>query len=282
MRKFLLNLFWTAFLPILCASSQAIAFSYEYVTDGCYTSIHILIVDPKTERIQPVKAVGRETVLALALRYGASAAINGGFWKLDGTPAGILKIDNHWHGTPTKPRGAIGWSNSSGEVLFDRVLTSCDLTVCPDEAEIEVVPISDLSYAVSEGWNCVEHIVGGAPLLIRAGNLVEDYSSEQILESFYLKRHPRTAVGVREDGNWVIVVVDGRMEGCFGGATMKELTELMLKLKCVAALNLDGGGSSTLVVEGSVINMSCGTFLENGGQVEAVSDALLIYTTLKI
>lgn len=57
---------------------------------------------------------------------------------------------------------------------------------------------------------------------------------------------------------------------------MKELAELMLKLKCVAALNLDGGGSSTLVVEGSVINMSCGTFLENGGQVEAVSDALLI------
>lgn len=62
----------------------------------------------------------RETVSTLAKRYGAAAAINGGFWKLNGTPAGALKISHQWLGTPTKPRGAIEWSTNNHKVLIDR------------------------------------------------------------------------------------------------------------------------------------------------------------------
>lgn len=53
----------------------------------------------------------------------------------------------------------------------------------------------------------------------------------------------------------------------------------MLNLGCIEALNLDGGGSSTMVVEGIVINDPCGELKEDGKQVEAVSDAILIFPT---
>ena len=51
----------------------------------------------------------------------------------------------------------------------------------------------------------------------------------------------------------------------------------MLDLGCIEALNLDGGGSSTMVVEGKVINEPSGKIEEDGKWVEAVSDAILIF-----
>jgi exopolysaccharide biosynthesis protein len=271
------------FLWIACIPSEIRGFSYEYISDGYFTSVHVLTVDPKEHVILPVKASGeeiaRETVALLAKSYGASAAVNGGFWKANGTPAGILKINCLWYGTPIKPRGAIGWSLGGQKVLIDRVLTNYHLKDCPDGSEIEVIPISTPPHTTSEEWKELEHIVGGTPVLVRNGNIIEDYSPEQTLESFLVKKHPRTAVGIRDGGEWVFVVVDGRFYGFLGGMTIKELAELMLELGCIEALNLDGGGSSTMVVEGVVINDPCGALREDGKQVEAVSDAILIFST---
>lgn len=270
-------------LWITCVSTELTGYSYDYLSNGYFTSIHVLTVDPKEHVILPVKASGkinRETVLTLANRYGALAAINGGFWKQNGDPAGILKIDNIWLGTPIKPRGAIGWTLNGQHTLIDQVLTNYDLHDCLDENEIEVIPVSNPPHSTSKEWKGLEHIVGGTPVLIRNGNLVEDYSSEQTLKSFLVKRHPRTAVGIRDNGEWVFVVVDGRSYGFFGGMTIQELAELMLELGCIEALNLDSGSSSTMVIEGSVINDPCGIILEEGKQVEAISDAILIIPIL--
>lgn len=269
------------FLWILCISFDANGFSYEYLSDGQFVSIHILTVDPKEHMILPVRASGddvkRETVSILAKRYGATAAINGGFWKSNGNSTGILKIDHHWYGTPIKPRGAIGWSLNGQKVIIDRVLTNFQLHNCPDDKAIEVMPARNLSHTSAEEWEVLEHIVGGTPILICKGNLIDDYSCEQTLESFLINRHPRTAVGLKDDGKWVFVVVDGRFLGCFGGMTMKQLAELMLDLGCIEALNLDGGGSSTLVIDNTVVNEPCGDILEDGKNVRAVSDAILIF-----
>ena len=263
-----------------CPSSKAIAFSYECVSSGNFTLIHILIVDPKENEIKAARAQGdsipRETVAAISMRHNALAAINGGFWKLDGRPAGILKIDHHWYGTPLKPRGAIGWSDGGNTVIIDRVLTNFDLKDCPDENLIVIYPVSSPPCTSTEQWQSMDHVVGGTPVLISKGNLVSDYSPEQTLQSFLTNKHPRTAVGIRENGEWIFVVADGRFNGFLGGMTMKELAEFMLGLNCVEALNLDGGGSSTLVIEGEVINSPCGNLIENGKHVKAVSDAILI------
>lgn len=93
-----------------------------------------------------VKATGdhvaRETVAFLANRYGAVAAVNGGFWNRSGEPAGILKINDYWYGTPSKPRCAIGWLSNGQQVLIDRLLTNYHLNDIESDAEIEVIPAS--------------------------------------------------------------------------------------------------------------------------------------------
>ena len=58
---------------------------------------------------------------------------------------------------------------------------------------------------------------------------------------------------------------------------IKEISYLMLDQGCTKALNLDGGGSSTMLIEGSVVNQPHGKILEDGKYVEAVSDAILIF-----
>lgn len=271
------------FLFIFYTPFDVNGISYEYFSNGYFTSVHVLIVDPNEHAIIPVKAsednINRETVLTLSKRYGAIAAVNGGFWKQNGSPAGVLKINHYWHGTPIKPRGAIGWSINNHKVLIDRILTNYQLNDCPNGNEIEVIPMSIPPNTTPEEWKKLEHIVGGTPVLVSRGTIIEDYSSEQTLESFLVKKHPRTAVGIRDTGEWVFVVVDGDFYGFLSGMTMKELAKLMLELGCVEALNLDGGSSSTMVIEGIVINEPRGKIQEFEKQVEAVSDAILILPT---
>ena len=163
------------------------------------------------------------------------------------------------------------------QVLIDQVLTNYSLKECEDPSKIEVIPVSNPPHTSLEDWKGIEHIVGGTPVLVTGSSLIEDYTSEQTLESFLIHKHPRTAVGIRENGEWVFVVVDGRFNGFLGGMTIAEMANLMLELRCVEALNLDGGGSSTMVIEGTAINEPCGEIQEEGKLVEAVSDAILIF-----
>lgn len=80
------------------------------------------------------------------------------------------------------------------------------------------------------------------PMLVRDGRSVE-YDSE---DSFYARRHPRTLIGKRADGTVVMAVIDGRFKGEADGATIAETAYIARQLGLVDALNLDGGGSSTL------------------------------------
>jgi hypothetical protein len=94
----------------------------------------------------------------------------------------------------------------------------------------------------------VREMVGGHPRLLRAGEVVENTGS------FATTRHPRSAVGWRADGTLLFVVVDGRQAGYSAGMSLAELTDLFQQLGAVEALNLDGGGSTALVVRGAVAN----------------------------
>ena len=66
-------------------------------------------------------------------------------------------------------------------------------------------------------------------------------------------RNPRTAIGYTADNNLVLVAVDGR-EGSSIGMTLNELARFMQSIGCVGAINLDGGGSTVMYVNGSVVN----------------------------
>ncbi len=67
-------------------------------------------------------------------------------------------------------------------------------------------------------------------------------------------RVPRTAVGVKEDGTVVFLVADGRQKGLSDGLTGKELGQKLLDLGVKDAVNLDGGASSEMIIEGNIVN----------------------------
>jgi len=87
-----------------------------------------------------------------------------------------------------------------------------------------------------------ENIMVSGPLLI-LDNVAEKLDSI----SFNKTRHPRTALGIKPNGNVILLTVDGRQENS-SGMSLFELTKVMKWLGCASAINLDGGGSTTLWV----------------------------------
>ncbi len=85
--------------------------------------------------------------------------------------------------------------------------------------------------------------------------LVENSQASPPSEKFMTVRHPRTALGLKKDGMLVILVADGRREAALG-FTGPEMSEILLAESVVNAINLDGGGSTTLYIkaEGGVQN----------------------------
>lgn len=93
----------------------------------------------------------------------------------------------------------------------------------------------------------------GANEVLVSGGLINDAPLD-VPGDYAQGRQPRTAVGVTPDNRLVIVEVDGRLPGWSAGMTLRQLATTMRDLGVVEAVNLDGGGSSTFVLNGLVIN----------------------------
>lgn len=93
--------------------------------------------------------------------------------------------------------------------------------------------------------------VGGGPILLQNGDI--KITNEEELK-FYGKaindKHPRTAMGYTKDSKLIVLVVEGRNPGIAEGASLNQLAEIFKELGCWEALNLDGGGSSCMLVNG--------------------------------
>jgi hypothetical protein len=100
--------------------------------------------------------------------------------------------------------------------------------------------------------------LSGGPLLVRNGKRQKIRASIEDPYEFssMLERHPRTAFGWNADW-FFLVVVDGRQRDVSDGMTLDELAKCLVELGCDEALNLDGGGSSTLWFKGEVRNSPC-------------------------
>ncbi|MCX7610839.1 MAG: phosphodiester glycosidase family protein [Ignavibacterium sp.] len=102
----------------------------------------------------------------------------------------------------------------------------------------------------------VTALIGGGPRLLINGSKPSTFVGfEGFSSDFVNTRHPRTAVGFNQDSTKVyFVVVDGRQSNLSVGMTLDELADLMLSIGCKNAVNLDGGGSSTMVIHNQVVN----------------------------
>jgi hypothetical protein len=103
-------------------------------------------------------------------------------------------------------------------------------------------------------WERASGALGAGPLLLAGGRRALDPARESISRVFTEARHPRTAVAARVDGSLLFVTVDGRAPDSSVGMTLAELTDFLLSLGASDAVNLDGGGSTTMVVRGETIN----------------------------
>jgi hypothetical protein len=138
----------------------------------------------------------------------------------------------------------------------------------PDAALVtDLLPGEPVQLSWSLGWPDVLDAIGGSPVLVQGGAVVE--SAVNGTDGFS-RRNPRTAVGHRADGTVLLVTVSGRGADGSVGMTLRELAALFVRLGASDALNLDGGGSTTMVIGGELQNVP------SDGLERAVSSALVL------
>ena len=213
---------------------------------------------------------GVSTNSEIGSKFGATVVINGGYFFRGKSPmrhVGLLKSNDSLYEPASKSvyrdnikyktnRGAFGiyhdnsvdiaWASTRNDSIFR---WSYPFENRPGKP-------ASINYNFSKFWNVKEAIHAG-PILLR--NTEVNVSSEQ--EVFFNTPvdgvQPRSAIGYKKNGDVVMMVVDGRQVDS-RGAYLKELAMLMKQFGCQEALNLDGGGSSSLFVNGKLINNPIG------------------------
>ncbi len=125
----------------------------------------------------------------------------------------------------------------------------------------------DVQIGTNPKWKDVKHIISGGPYLVKDSEIFIDMTAEKL--QAIGGRNPRTAIGYTQDNDLILIAADGR-EGSSIGLTLYELASLMKSLGCINAINLDGGGSTVMYVNGQIVNKPAQT----GGI--ALSNALVI------
>ena len=120
-------------------------------------------------------------------------------------------------------------------------------------------------------WSEVKEAVSGGPYLIMNGEIYVDHEKQKFKFAAKDTFAPRSAIGLDKNEKLFLITVDGRKPGYSVGLTLKELAEILKKLDLKEAINLDGGGSTTLVADGGIIN----TLSER--HERKISNALLIF-----
>ncbi|MEP6590124.1 MAG: phosphodiester glycosidase family protein [Gemmatimonadota bacterium] len=134
---------------------------------------------------------------------------------------------------------------------------------------------SELRYSMSTAPDrgAIRELVGGLPRLVIHGRGLADTALAEAegTNASLRQRHPRSALGFSRDSSTLILVtVDGRQPSS-AGMDLAELSGLMLRLGAWEALNLDGGGSTTLLVAGAVVNRP-----SDAGGPRPIGNALLV------
>lgn len=183
---------------------------------------------------------GRIPVTTLARRAGSSlvAAVNGDFFTPEDLPLGVEASGGEIRGRSTRP--VFAWRPGNGPWIGSL------------EWDGDSIRVGEWAFPAEEPDPRIE-ILGGYPTLLRDGDWVGDLQQTD-RPAFSTQRHPRTALGLDPTlGRAWLVVVDGRGASS-EGMTLPELADLLKSLGAREALNLDGGGSSVMVVRGETVN----------------------------
>jgi exopolysaccharide biosynthesis protein len=227
---------------------------------------------------------GRETASSFAHDTEACVVLNGGYFIMDASPArhvGLLQVDDSLYQPPTASvrRGEDRFRTARSAIGFtDDDSIDVAWVARRDDGLVEVLDppghspgLPDtLDLTDARSWHYRDAVAAG-PSLVSDGAVRVTVDEEVFFGTTIPDVHPRSAAGYTASGDLVLLVVDGRQMGS-RGTDLHSLAEIMAELGCVEALNLDGGGSSTLVVDGVRLNRPVGGSIERG-----VMSALTVY-----
>jgi len=188
-------------------------------------------------------------------KRGLTSKTNEGALEISVRDGKVVAVGNG--NLPIPPGGYLLFAHGTKKELLQGL--------APDSlVQVEVALTTDW---LSQG---VVHILSGGPRLVKGGQAFITGQQEKFRPDITQGRAPRSALGLTADQKLLLVAVSGRQPSRSVGLTLDELAQLMIKQGAVEAMNLDGGGSSTLLVQGQVVN------LPSDGQERKISNALVI------
>lgn len=179
----------------------------------------------------------------------------------------ILAINGDYYGAQEK-----GYVIRNGRLYRSTASGGSEDLVIYKDGSFEIINESEVTAEQLVANGAVQTLSFG-PALVENGNISVD-SDDEVGRA--MASNPRTAIGIKSDGTYIFVVSDGRSDES-EGFSLLQLAEFMKSLGAETAYNLDGGGSSTMVFKGSVVNTPTGGGIGNGsGSERKVSDIVYI------
>ena len=229
---------------------KSVRYQYEHLDQPVPQKIYAAFIDLTDPKVQvrvsrggddPDGAGKWETTLMqptkVADREGFDVVINGDFFThLNGKDAeGAAALKQFGGGTPAMVEGpAVTDGKLWGPADKPQAVFMIDGRGKPVVRELKDPPAD------------AKQVIAGRHVLVKDGQNVAPPPEQS---PFAKGPHPRTAVGIRDDGKTlVLVVIDGRQKGQAVGMSLKDEADVMLKFGCTDAINLDGGGSSVLAI----------------------------------
>ncbi len=215
--------------------ADGVEYRFRYYVDkeGKPVNAYVLIVEPGKAQVingtpngSTVLNSGRATTIG-----AAKAAEKQGYRVLAGVNADFFRIDSDYTPQGLCIKNGIVMSDNTNHPYF---------AVTKDGKYL----IAESNTIYDNSGNLLE-AVGGRYIILKNGSMHQVGYDEE----FGYTRHPRTAVGYDKEGRLYLVVVDGRQPSISNGASLTDLAIILLDLGATDALNLDGGGSSSFILE---------------------------------
>jgi len=216
--------------------------SHTILDDSVPQNINVFRVNLKKRKIAISYDPLKNTAVSKQVSgTDAIAAVNGGFFDFrNGGTVTYLKSAGRIADKDTAKK----WSRNSN--INGAVMIKSGARVFIDKA---------MPNSWYDAHNEYEDVLLTGPLMVKGRNKVSLPST-----SLTINIHPRTAIGIRNHRRVILVTLDGRTNEAFG-MTIDELADLMKLLGCHDAVNLDGGGSTTMWIRGKpfngIVNMPC-------------------------
>jgi hypothetical protein len=271
-------------------------FAYDSIYAGRKVKAFCLAYDSRNIALdfKPVLSATAKTPTAfLADEPGVSyACINGGYYgggqsysliKYQNTVSSvnIRALNRTYNGASTQyfpTRGAFGISSTGAPTVawIYNVGSTNNLIYSypsPSPNLINTAPLAQPSVTFPTGgsiWDAT-NAVGGSPVLIK-NNAIQITDAAELIDINNTTSRPRSAIGYLANGMVLIFAIEGDNLPDYPGVNLSELATLIKSFNCVEALNLDGGGSTSLVVGGTKTVRPGDT----GGVERAVQSAIII------